>query len=55
MITAALQALNAPRLVLEAGECIDQFTSAELPPPRDLVEYVQAWVGRLNEQDRYGR
>ena len=53
-IQRELELKGAPRKVLEAGEVIDKHVAANIRPPKDVVAFVQAWVGQSNTQDRYG-
>lgn len=54
-IQAELQALSAPRNVVDAGKQIDQATQAGLRAPMELVAYVRGWVTRNMGNNRYGR
>lgn len=54
-IEQELTALNAPRKVVEAGQCIDEAAQAGLNPPRELANYVRDWVTRNRGNNRYGR
>ena len=54
MIESELELKGAPKDVLAAGASIDRYLAANLSPPRDLVAFVQDWVGKSNTQDRYG-
>lgn len=55
MILDELEAMGAPRRIIEAGEEIQKMLDAKLIPSRQLVQYVQQWVGRANAQNRYGK
>jgi hypothetical protein len=50
-----LNDLNAPRKVKEAGEEVQKYLDAKLSPPRNLVLFIQDWVGRNQHQNRYGK
>lgn len=54
-IKAELEALNAPRTILDAGEECQKHIDAKLRPPQGLVSYIERWVGRQREQNRYGK
>ena len=54
-IAAELQALSAPRRVIEAGEEIDKRVEAKLSPSTEFVAYVRDWVTRNQGNNRYGK
>jgi len=54
-IKAELEALDAPRDVLDAGEKCEHAIEAGIRPPASLVAFIQDWVGRARRQDRYGK
>lgn len=54
-IHAELQAMEAPRKVLEAGRIIDECAEAGISPPYEFVGYVRGWVTRNRGSDRYGK
>jgi len=54
-INQELEALNAPRNVLDAGLEVQKYLDAGSRPPFGLVTYIERWVGRQREQNRYGQ
>ena len=50
-----VQALGAPQQIEEAAKRIDGYLTAKLAPPRDLISYLRSWVGRNQQQNRYGQ
>jgi len=54
-IKVELEAEGAPPRVLEAGEIIDRYLQANLPPPSDVLLYVRQWVANNRGNDRYGK
>lgn len=55
MIVTELKAMNAPRLIVECGEEIEQAVSANLRPPYTLVVFVRNWITQQRANNRYGR
>jgi hypothetical protein len=55
MITEELKAMDAPRLIVEAGQEIEKAVSANLNPPYSMVVFVRNWVTRQRANNRYGR
>lgn len=54
-IREELEVLGAPRSVLDAGDEIQKALDAKLRPSFALVTYVERWVGRQREQNRWGK
>ncbi|MBT9134287.1 MAG: hypothetical protein DDT38_01018 [Firmicutes bacterium] len=54
-IKVELEAEGAPPRVLEAGEIIDRYLQANLPPPADVLLYVRQWVANNRGNNRYGK
>ena len=54
-IKTELAELNAPRNVRDAGNEIQKSLDAGLRPPYGLVTYVERWVSRQREQNRWGK
>lgn len=52
---ADLEAKNPPRDVLNAARKCMHNMACGLRPPQDLVTYVTKWIGKHNQQDRYGK
>lgn len=55
MIALELQAMQAPRNVVDAGKEIDKRVQAGLRPPMEYVAYVRNWVNKQRENNRYGK
>lgn len=53
-ISEEVAALGAPAKVRDAARTIDSYLDSKLTPPRDLVEYVMAYVGKARTPNRYG-
>ena len=43
-----------PQVEEAARKCLASI-AAGVAPPQDLVDYVTRWIGRANQQDRYGK
>jgi len=54
-IKGTLEVEGAPPRVVEAGEIIDRYLQANLPPPADVLLYVRQWVANNRGNDRYGK
>lgn len=52
---AQLEELDAPKQVMDAARRIMASLAAKVRPAADLIEYVTAWVGRNNQQNRFGK
>lgn len=52
---ADIEALNPPRDVLNAARKCMHNMAFGLRPPADLVSFVTKWIGKHNQQDRYGK
>lgn len=53
MLTEELQAMSAPRRIIEAASEVQKYLDAKLRPPASLVGIIEQWVYR--PQNRYGR
>lgn len=53
MLTDELQAMSAPRRIMEVATEVQKYLDAKLPPPGALVWIIEAWV--YSPQNRYGR
>lgn len=54
-LMAEVDALDAPLNVKDAARQVVTITASNGTPPRELVSYVQAWIGKRGQQDRYGK
>lgn len=54
-IKSELEALGAPKHILETAELIQNSVDAGLKPPIHAVQYIHRWVGKQREQNRYGK
>lgn len=50
-----LAAHNPPPRITQALDHVLSFVAGGCTPPRDLLNLVQSWLGRQNQQDRYGK
>lgn len=54
-IKSELEAMDAPKHIMEGAELIQAALDVGLRPPMAAVQYIQRWVGRQREQNRYGK
>ena len=54
-IKSELAALDAPKHIMEAADLIQAALDVGMRPPMAAVQYIQRWVGRQREQNRYGK
>lgn len=56
-MTASLPAEfdGAPRDVQDAATICAASNAIGLTPPRDLLQFVQRWLARQQQQNRYGK
>jgi len=52
---AQVDSLDPPRKVRDAAQQVLASMAVGVQPPRDLVSYVNSWLGRQQRQDRYGK
>lgn len=48
-------ALNPPPSVMRAVNTITTLAAAGGAVPTDLMSYVQSWIARQGQQDRFGK
>lgn len=54
-VVSDLHELGAPPKLLEAGAEVRKAQEAGIRPPYGVVMYIQRWVSRQQEQNRYGK
>lgn len=54
-LEAELAALEPPPSVMRAGKTIITMAAYGGKPPRDLIDYVQSWIARSLQQNKYGK
>lgn len=54
-LASIMQDETAPRNVRDAAKLCRNAIACHLKPARDLMFVVQEWIGKQNQQDRFGK
>lgn len=50
-----LEAMEPPPHIKRAGSTIITMAASGGRPPQGLIQLVQGWIGKRNQQNRYGK